>query len=137
MHRKVTTIAAAALAAATLAAAPPALARPRLTPEQQLSKLLAGRVAGQPQDCISLYPTQHTQVIDKTAVVYESGGTLYVNRPDNPQDLGRDDILVTDLRGTTQLCSIDVVNLRDRTSFFYDGFVSLGKFVPYRRVTTN
>ena len=133
MHR-FAKIAAAALCATTLVAAPNAFARPRLTPEQQLSKLLAGRVAGEPVDCISLYPTQHSQVIDKTAIVYESGGTLYVNRPDNPRDLDSDDILVTNLRGTSQLCSVDVVNLRDRTSFFYNGFVSLGKFVPYRRV---
>ncbi len=46
--------------------------------------------------------------------------------------LDDDDILVTKTTGS-QLCSIDTVELRDRTSRMYSGFVSLGKFVPYRR----
>jgi len=34
----------------------------------------------------------------------------------------------------SQLCSIDSIQLHDRSSQMYSGFVSLGKFVPYRRV---
>ncbi len=136
MHILIKAIAATALCGAALVAGP-ATARQKLAPEQQLDKLLVGRIAGRPVDCISLHQANHTQVIDKTAIVYDAGGVIYVNRPDNPRDLDDDDILVTELRGTDQLCSIDVVKLRDRTSFFYDGFVSLGEFVPYRRVAAN
>ena len=48
-------------------------------------------------------------------------------------DLDNDDILVTNLHGSS-LCSIDIVHLQDRYSNFYSGFVGLGEFVPYRKV---
>ncbi len=123
------------LAAAALAAIPAtASARERLTPEDQLAKLLEGRVAGEPQNCIPLSMARSSQVIDKTAIVYRVGSTLWVNRPEGgASSLDDDDILVTKLSGS-QLCSIDPVQLHDRSSHMYSGFVSLGKFVPYRRV---
>lgn len=125
------------LAAAALFAVPASTAaRERLAPDQKLAKLLEGRVAGKPQDCISLYMVGSSQVIDKTAIVYRIGSTLWVNRPRSGADsLNDDDILVTKL-SSSRLCSIDTVQLHDRNSDFYQGFVSLGKFVPYRRAAT-
>ena len=124
----------ALLAAAAIAAAPAAAAREKLAPEDRLAKLLEGRVAGEPQDCISLSTARSSQIIDKTAIVYRVGSTLWVNRPKGgAESLDDDDILVTRTTGS-QLCSIDAIELRDRTSHFYTGFVSLGEFVPYRRV---
>lgn len=122
------------VAAATIATAPSAsVARERLAPEDQLAKLLDGRVAGKPSDCISLATVNSSQVIDKTAIVYRSGSTLWVNRPrGGASSLDDDDILVTKLT-SSQLCSIDTVELRDRSSHMYSGFVSLGEFIPYRR----
>ncbi|MDO9370690.1 MAG: hypothetical protein Q7T68_19170 [Sphingopyxis sp.] len=121
--------------AAALAAVPAASsAREKLAPEDQLAKLLEGRVAGQPQDCLPLTSLGSSQVIDKTAIVYRSGGTLWVNRPDGgAASLDDDDVLVLKTSGS-QLCSIDTIELHDRSSHMYSGFVSLGKFVPYRRV---
>ncbi|WP_192878825.1 hypothetical protein [Sphingopyxis lindanitolerans] len=126
-------LAAAAMVAAPAAFAPAAFAKDKRTPEQQLEKLLEGRVAGAPQDCINLAATNSSQVIDKTAIVYRVGDTLWVNRPRGGADqLGDDDILVTKTT-SSRLCSIDTVELHDRTSHMYSGFVSLGEFVPYRR----
>lgn len=120
--------------AAALAAVPAASsAREKLAPEDQLAKLLEGRVAGEPQNCLPLTSLGSSQVIDKTAIVYRAGSTLWVNRPDSgAQSLDDDDILVLKTTGS-QLCSIDTLELRDRSSHMYSGFVSLGKFVPYRR----
>ena len=124
----------AILAAAALAAAPGAAAREKLAPEQQLAKLLDGRVAGEPKDCLSLPSIDSSQIIDKTAIVYRDGSTLWVNRPRSGADsLDDDDVLVTKTTGS-QLCSIDTVQLHDRSSHFWRGFVSLGEFVPYRKV---
>ena len=121
------------IAAAAIAATPAASAREKLDPEAKLAKLLEGRVAGDPQDCLPLSSLGSSQVIDGTAIVYRSGATLWVNRPrGGAESLDDDDILVTKPTGG-QLCSIDVVQLRDRSSHFYSGFVSLGQFVPYRR----
>ncbi|MEG3163409.1 hypothetical protein U1701_02265 [Sphingomonas sp. PB2P19] len=116
---------------AAVVIATPALAANRDTPEVQLNKLVAGRVAGKPVNCISLSSTQSSQIIDRTAIVYRAGGRLYVNVPrSGANSLNDDDILVTRVFGS-QLCSIDTVNLVDRASRFQRGFVILGPFVPY------
>lgn len=121
------------LAAAAVAVTPAASAREKLSPEDQLTKLIGNRVAGEPQNCISLASIGSSQVINKTAIVYRVGSTLWVNRPrGGAESLDDDDILVTKTIGS-QLCSIDAVQLRDRTSHMYSGFVTLGDFVPYRR----
>ena len=120
----------AAAAAALLAT--PALAAPKLTGEEKLAKMLEGREAGEPVNCIPLSQATNTTVIDKTAIVYRVGSTLYVNRPTNADTLDNDDILVTRLWGS-QLCSVDTVQLHDRgPSHMWSGFVGLNKFVPYR-----
>lgn len=124
------------LSAATLAigaGAVTAEAKPRLSGEEQLAKLTEGRVAGTPVSCISQSDRSDMQIVDKTAIVYGSGRTIYVNRPRNPTGLDSDDILVTRLHGS-QLCKLDSVRTHDRSSRMYNGFVMLGDFVPYRRV---
>jgi hypothetical protein len=108
-------------------------AKPKLTPEQRLEKLLDGRIAGKPTTCISQSDTRDMEIIDGIALVYKSGGTLYVNRPRNAEDLDSDDILVTRTSGN-QLCRLDMVHTVDRTAYFTTGFVNLSDFVPYRRV---
>jgi len=131
MSRK---IAGALAVMAVLGTSGAAVARDRLSPEQRLEKRIGDRVAGEPVDCIYLPTVRSSTIYDKTAIVYESGSTLYVNRPENgASSLDDSDILVTRPHGS-QLCSIDTVQLRDRSSHFYTGSVFLGKFVPYRKV---
>ncbi|PAL22256.1 hypothetical protein [Sphingopyxis sp. GW247-27LB] len=124
------------LSAAILAAAP-AAAKDKPTGEEKLAKILEGRVAGEPQDCITLSSATSSQVVDDTAIVYRIGSTLWVNRPRGGAESldGDDNILVTKLTGT-RLCSIDTIELHDRNSHMYAGFVSLGEFVPYRKIDT-
>lgn len=123
-----------ALIAATLAAgATSAQARPRLTGEEQLAKMLEGREAGKPVSCISMSDSRDQTVIDKTALVYKSGNTLWVNRPRNADQLDDDDILVTYPTGGS-FCRLDRVQTVDRPGHFVTGFLMLDDFVPYRRV---
>lgn len=127
-------IAATIAAASLLLAGAAADAKPRLTPEQQLAKTLEGRVAGEPVDCIYTPQVTSTRIYDKTAIVYDSGSTVWVNRPDaGLSSLDDNDIMVTKTFGS-QLCSIDIVRMVDRTGGFWRGSVSLGKFVPYKKV---
>jgi hypothetical protein len=130
-----TKLIATVLAAAAVLAVPAAAdAREKLTGEAKLAKLLEGRVAGEPQDCLYLPSIRSSRIIDKTAIVFDAGSTLWVNRPrGGASSLDDDDIQVTDTHSSS-LCSIDIVRLHDRTSFFYSGFVGLGEFVPYRKV---
>lgn len=124
-----------ALAGAALLAGPALSAKERLTGEQQLAKMLEGRVAGEPVSCIPLHRTSTTRIIDKTAIVYDAGRTIYVNRPRHPEGLDSDDVMVTRLH-TSQLCRLDTVRMHDRTGFWYSGFVGLEDFVPYTRVAS-
>jgi len=123
------------IAGAVLLAAASAPAAPRLDPEARLARALEGRVAGEPVSCISLRNIRSSQIIDDTAILYDAGSTIYVNRPrEGRRSLDRDDILVTRTH-SSQLCSIDVVHLYDSTSRFPRGFVFLDEFVPYRRAS--
>ena len=69
------------VAAASVLAVAPGQAAPRLTPEARLAKAIEGRVAGEPVDCINLRSIRSSRIIDETAILYEVGSTLYVNRP--------------------------------------------------------
>jgi hypothetical protein len=119
------------LAAATLAV--PAAAS-RDDPDTQLAKMLAGREAGKPVNCISLSNGTSSTIIEGRAIVYRSGPKLYVNVPrSGAETLDDDDVLVTRMFGS-RLCSSDSVNLVSRASRFTHGFVLLGDFVPYTKV---
>lgn len=101
--------------------------------EAQLARALQGRVAGEPVDCIDLHRVRSSRIINDTAIIYEAGGTLYVNRPRaGAESLNQWDALVTRLP-TTRLCSVDTVRLVDPTTRMMTGIVFLGEFVPYRR----
>lgn len=133
MIRIAKTLGLAAAASALMLAGTAADARPRLTGEEQLAKLLDGRVAGKPVNCIMLPNVQSSRVIDKTAIVYGTGSTVYVQRPKSgASSLDSNDILVTQLT-TSQLCNIDIVQLRDRNGLFFRGSITLDQFVPYSR----
>lgn len=123
------------LGAALIGAAMPAIAaqRDNKAGEAALAKAIAGRVAGAPVNCLSQPTIGSSQVIDGTAIVYEVGGTLYVNRPRiGAESLDSDDILVSRTTGS-QLCSLDSIRLLDNASRIEHGFVTLGEFIPYTR----
>lgn len=134
MRKSLTTFVATATAAMmVLAGTTAATAKDRPTGEQRLEKMLEGREAGEPVSCIGLYDSHNLRVIDKTALVYKRGGTLYVSRPLNPKSLRANDVLVMK-RTSSQLCKMDSVHTADQTTGMYTGSVFLGDFVPYRKV---
>ncbi|HEX2793901.1 MAG TPA: hypothetical protein VHN58_05670 [Croceicoccus sp.] len=123
------------LAAATAlvgVAAAPSVAMAKKDPETRLAERLEGRVAGEPVRCITNNTIRSSRIYDRTAIVFEVGNTLYVNRPDNGASaLRSNDVMVTKPT-TNQLCNIDTVQMRD-SSGFYTGSVFLGDFVPYKK----
>ncbi len=122
-----------AAAAVTLLAGGSLQAGEKLTGEAQLTKILEGRVAGKPVDCIYMPRVRNSRIIDRTAIVYDAGPTIWVNRPANGADqLDDNDVMVVQLTGS-QLCSVDTISMHDRSGHFWSGFVSLGDFVPYTR----
>ena len=135
--RKFATKLSMALAGAALLAGTGAVqAKPRESGEQRLAKRLEGRVPGRPVDCLTHSQRDSVEIIDRTALIYGSGRTVYVNRPRYPDSLDSSDILVTHLHGS-QLCKMDLVRLRDQGSNMSTGFVTLEQFVPYTRVPSD
>lgn len=132
---------AAALAlAATLPAAAQAQAdveanvsAPQTKGEKTLAKLLEGRVAGAPVSCIRTLPTDRMQVIDRTAYVYGSGNTIYVQRTREPERISDNDTLITNRFSASQLCRLDTTTTIDRTTGIFSGAVFFVDFVPYTR----
>ncbi len=126
MHVLIRAVAFAAAIAAPLAAAPD-------DPEAKLAKLLAGRTAGPPVQCIPLRPGDDSTKIDRLAMVYHSGGTLYVNRFAGGCPELRDDTIVVTRTPGTQLCRGDIAELVTRPPSVPAGSCAFGDFTPYRR----
>ena len=124
------------LVGSVLLASTPVQAAPRLSPEAKLAKEIEGRVAGEPVDCVNLRNIRSSRIIDGTAIVYDAGSTIYVNRPRaGAESLNDWDVMVNKVY-SSRLCSIDVVQTYDSGSRFWTGNVFLGEFVPYRKVAS-
>ena len=114
--------------------ATPALTKPRLSPEAEIAKALKDRVPGPPVDCVDLTRIRSTQIVDRTALLYDAGNVIYLNRPTGgAEQLDDWDTLVTQTF-SSRLCRPDIVRLFDRGSRTVTGSVLLGDFIPYRRV---
>ena len=131
------TLAASALTLLLLAACAPVDSTPQpLTDKQSmvLSKQLAGKVAGEPQNCINDFNnTNLVRVSDDILLYRVSSRLVYENRLRySCPGLARDnDIIVTEQFGS-QRCKGDIFRLVDRTSGIQGPTCSLGEFVPYR-----
>jgi hypothetical protein len=121
-----------ALLAAAFAAAPAAAVQ--RAPDEQLAKLLEGRVAGKPVNCISLSRLNTNSVtIPRTAIAYRQGATWYVNRlHDDCQQLSDDTIVVT-RTSTARLCRGDLADLVRRPANIPAGTCIFDDFIPYRK----
>ena len=100
--------------------------------EARLTRMLEGRTAGEPVNCISALRSNRIQVIEHVGIVYDAGNTIYVARATDPRSLGPWDIPVIERFGSS-LCTTDIIHTVDRTSGFFTGAVFLSDFVPYRR----
>jgi hypothetical protein len=100
--------------------------------EARLARMLEGRTPGEPVSCITAIRSNDLRVIEEVGVVYDSGDTIYVARPSDPRQLGRNDVPVFNRFGG-QLCKSDVIRTVDRFEGFTSGVVFLGDFVPYRK----
>lgn len=101
----------------------------------KLAKMLDGREPGQPVSCISNMRNLDLTVIDRTALVYGSGKTIYVNRTQDPRWIDRDDIIVSRPTNASQLCKLDSVYTMDRSTHMRGGAVMLDDFVPYTKMS--
>ncbi len=100
--------------------------------EAKLARLLDGRVAGTPQNCIPSNRIRDFESIDRTALVYAIGDTIYVNYTRIPETIDDDDLVLSRQFGT-RLCRLDNVTTHNRSNNLYSGNLFLTEFIPYRR----
>jgi len=100
--------------------------------EARLAQMIEGRTPGEPVSCIPVLRPQQFEILEGVALIYDSGDTLYVARPTDPEVLRRDDVVIVD-RHTSQLCDSDVVRTVDRNNGYVTGVVFLTKFTPYKK----
>lgn len=101
--------------------------------EATLAKMLEGRVAGEPENCINTFGSRSLTQIEDTALVYKSGDTIWVNYTKTPEAIDDSDYLVIRKFSGSQLCRTDQVTTRDRFGNFFSGVIFLDDFVPYRK----
>ena len=125
----------AIVAAAAGLAAAPLDARNRMSGEERLAKLIEGRVAGKPADCIFTPGNRNLTIIDKTAIVYRAGSKVWVNRTAHPEDIDEDDVLIIKRFSGSSLCRQDIITLADRGTGMFSGTIFLTDFVPYEKTS--
>lgn len=102
--------------------------------EKRLTKMLEGRVAGEPVSCIRTVGSRSIAQIDDTALVYKRGDTIWVNYTKTPDAIDDMDYLVIRKFSTMQLCKTDQIETYNRGGDFFSGVIFLDDFVPYHKV---
>jgi hypothetical protein len=102
--------------------------------ERELAKALEGRVAGEPQSCISSSFTNGPQVIsDKTLLYRPVGKTVWRNDIiGSCPSLGPNETIVLEIYGG-QICANDRFRVINPGVNIPSASCRLGKFVPYKK----
>jgi hypothetical protein len=102
--------------------------------EAQLAKMIGGRTAGEPTNCISITTLGNKlKVIDGVGVTYRLGNTIYVSRVDHPENLRWTDRSRFDSNTPGKMCAGDRLWTTDIKTGTPTGSVQLLEFVPYTR----
>ena len=125
-----------ATAALGLAACSTAMSQPEQRSAQAQAtydRLLAGKTAGRPANCLPLQRTNDMQVIDDDTILYRDGRTTYVNKPLGGCNLlSRGSYALVTRSMGSQLCRGDIGTVTDISTGTTVGSCALGDFVPYR-----
>jgi len=106
--------------------------------QQQLDKALAGRVAGEPVNCINDFRSEvRMTVVDDHTLLFKGGGgdVVYVQNPPGgcANISNQTNALTTRRSSTNQLCAGDINQVVQPSSGIFRGSCAFGRFVPYRK----
>lgn len=105
--------------------------------QQELTKALAGRVAGEPVNCINDFRSQiRMTVIDDYTLLFRNHGVVYVQNPPGgcANISNKTNALTTRRSSTNQLCAGDINQVVQPSSGIFRGSCAFSRFVPYRKV---
>lgn len=118
---------------AALACAMVLIGAARDSDDAVLAKQLAGRVPGQPVDCISAHDADGPTIINKRTLLYRSFGTIYRNDlPAECRSMTDTSTIIVDVYGG-QLCEHDHFRTREPGDVIPSAYCFLGKFTPYTK----
>jgi hypothetical protein len=107
--------------------------RPVQPPGGALAQELAGRVAGQPQSCVSASTGQNLRVVDSRTVATGFGRTIHVNHlPGECPGLAPLNTIIADVHGG-QYCRGDHIRALEPGTIIPGPWCNLGDWVPYRK----
>jgi hypothetical protein len=120
--------------AASCTMAPPPPQPMQAAQSGKAMRLLAGKVAGPPQDCISTINANDMTWLDHSTVAFKRGSNLvYVNHFNGGCDNYADRYALVTRQVTGQLCRGDIAQLVDPVAHYPVGSCNFGEFIPYRR----
>lgn len=123
-----------AFAVAALVSGATAQSSEQHSPEAQakLDKMLEGRVAGTPVNCLPVVHVLHPVAIDDQTLVFRDGPRIYLNNLRGSFECGKLDKMsdVAFASNANQVCSGDTLHF---TSGMLEGACALGQFTPYRK----
>ena len=102
--------------------------------EAQLNKMLAGKTAGKPINCLPSWRSGNMVTIDDNTVVFRDGpNRLYRNDfgGGTCNRLGTGSYALVTRSNSTSLCSGDIAQVVDVANGFTVGSCVLGDFIPY------
>lgn len=111
------------------------LVAPAIGRDDPLAKELAGRVAGQPVDCVNLSRLNGPTIIDENTIIYrENGRRIWRNDlAGECRGLRPLSTLVVDVYGS-HLCRNDHFRALEPGSSIPTAYCRLGSFTPYDRI---
>jgi hypothetical protein len=102
--------------------------------DAELSRELASRTAGSPQDCLSLSPTATLVARERQTLVYESGATIWVNRLEaGCPGLRPLSPISVEVQAGFLYCRGSRLQAIDPGTGISGPVCRLGRFTPYRR----
>ena len=103
--------------------------------EDHLQRVLAGKVALAPVDCLRSYSSNDMIVIDDGTILFREGGRIYRNDLGGGRcsGLSMGNALLTRQFGGQGLCRGDVAQVLSPSNGMIVGSCVLGDFVPYER----
>lgn len=119
------------IAAAVLVAS---CSRAPMAPGTGAADVLAGRIAGPPQACVSARQAENIYPLDAQTLAYGYGQTIYVNRLRAPcPAIGNTNTIIVEAGTGNEYCRGDQVRGREMGAIIPGPACNLQDWVPYRK----
>lgn len=103
------------------------------TPERTAAEVLAGRVAGTPQSCVTANQAQNLHALDSQTVAYGYGKTIYINHLKAPcPAIAPLNTLIVVAGSGNEYCRGDRIRGLEQGAIIAGPSCNLDDWVPYR-----